>query len=152
MFQLTQNEWMDLARHVAKTSMLAKIGRCEPLLTYVQFVLKEKKETTAPAAPNILGPRLTADQKRELLDAFYWAEIKHDDKYRPVLQFYKLFGWYVRLKDGYRIMKTQDARQLVLKRSKLIQNGELSLQPRETRDADRIKSRRGRKRKNNANL
>jgi len=151
--QLTSEEWLAHAGQCMKSSVLLTLSQCEPMMTYIRHLMKQKelKQKNKPLEqpPAILGAKLTADQKRELLDAFYWVHFKTDEKYRSILFYYKLYGWYVRVKDGYRITKANDARQLIIKRSQLIEKGQLQLKLRPVVSSDRAKSRRGRKRKLN---
>ncbi len=165
-FQFTQSEWVEYARECLKTTT-TKLNRCEPLMTYIRYVMENKGKGTSrttegsetrsdetkvdePSIPNIFGPKLTNEQKNELLDAYYWVHMKHDESHKPVLFYYKLSGWFVRAKDGYRSTKSHDARQLILKRNELIQKGSIALQVKTKQDAaNRVKSCRGRKRKVN---
>ncbi len=148
-FQLTQAEWIKQAQESLKTS-ITQFHRCEPLMTYIKHVMSlDAKGNGGVSPPNIFGPKLTNEQKAELLDAYYWVHMKHQDSHKTVLFYYKLFGWYVRLKDGYRSTKSYDTRQLILKRNELIQKGSISLQQRPKVNPDRVKSARGRKRKSN---
>ncbi len=121
-------------------------------MTYIRYVMsKDQKETEAEpiAEPNIFGPKLTNEQKDELLDAYYWVHMKHDVRHKTILFYYKLYGWYVRAKDGYRTTKSYDMRQLNVKRRKLIENGAVHVQTKLTFDTNKLKSTRGRKPKKN---
>jgi len=151
--QLTSDEWLKHAEQCMKSSSLLTMSHCEPMMTYIRYILKQRdlrqKNKPPEPVPSILGAKLTNDQKRELLDAFYWVHFKKEERFRSILFYYKLYGWYVRVKDGYRITKANDARQLVIKRSQLIEKGQLQLKVRPVVSSDRAKSRRGRKRKLN---
>lgn len=154
-FQFNHAEWLQYANQCIKSTMLLKLSNYEPLMTYINYILRKQNHKPCdgelPPAPSIFGPKLIPQQKRELMDAFYWMNMhpSRNEQYKPVLFFYKLFGWFVRKKDGYRMTKQHDARQLVLKRSQLIQNGTIPLELRVPLSADRTKSARGRKRKIN---
>jgi hypothetical protein len=146
MHELSPNEWLEFATKCIRTSAVLA-WNCEPLVTYMQYVLNQKKESKEP--PHIYGPKMTKEQKDELLDAYYWVNIQRDDSLKDVLFFYRLYGYYVRANDGYRITKANEARQLILKRHELIAKGELPVKVRYLDDQnEKHKSRRGRKRKN----
>lgn len=150
LFQLTQAEWIQHARECLKTPSTITFNKCEPLMTYIRYVVQcgeEKEPKESP--PNIFGAKLTNDQKEELLDAYYWVHMKGDPTHKTVLFYYKLYGWFARVKDGYRSTKNHELRELNIKRQKLIAFGSLRVQPKHSVDANRLKSSRGRKPKQN---
>lgn len=160
LFQFTQQEWIQHARECLKTSSTVKFNKCEPLMTYIRHVIateenaNEKSNEKEPE-PNIFGPKLTDDQKDELLDAYYWVHVhsKRDATHKTVLFYYKLYGWYVRAKDGYQKRKSDETRQLNIKRQKLIKSTTgtvpVQVQTKLKLDENRVKSTRGRKPKQN---
>lgn len=122
-------------------------------MKYIHFVWRrqKRKDDNDDAAPCIFGPKLTPEQKEELFDAFYWgshvqttADMRQ--KCQIIVFSYKLYGYYIRKKDRYRVTKPQEQRRLVQNRNALIEHGTVDLRTRHVDDRQ-IKSRRGRKRK-----
>lgn len=144
MYEFTQDEWIEFAKKCIQSPKIHKYGY-EPLTTYYIYVLQSKTNPLL-AKPNQFGARLTLAQSRELLDAYYWVHMKQDAKYQSVLFYYKMFGWYVRAKDSYRITKNVVDRHLFQKQQQLIQMGIASVQLKPT-DEDKRKSFRGRKKR-----
>lgn len=150
LFQFTQAEWIQHAHECLKTPSTVTFNKCEPLITYIRYVVQggESKDSKEPP-PNIFGAKLTNDQKEELLDAYYWVHMKGDPTHKTVLFYYKLYGWFARMKDGYRSTKSHELRELNIKRQKLIALGSLPVQPKQSESPNRVKSTRGRKPKQN---
>lgn len=131
-------------------------------MTYIRHVISkddrkdtDRGENANGCEPNIFGPKLTNDQKDELLDAYYWTCVhsNRDSTHKTVLFYYKLYGWYVRAKDGYQKRKSDETRQLNIKRQKLIKSTTgtvpVQVQTKLNLNPNRVKSTRGRKPKQN---
>jgi hypothetical protein len=166
-YEYTQAEWIELARKCVNNIKVMQMN-FQPLTIYCQYVLKAKAANAQSqfqpgsqsqpqlggqdglTPPAIFSAKLTKVQKDELLDAFYWSEMKHNREYMGIINYYKLLGWFVRRKDGYRQTKHHMERQSVLKRNQLIANGTLQLKYELPKNG--VKSARGRKRKQNVTL